>query len=134
MNSHQQLDPNHMKNLAAFAAVVAAFAIAPGSVLAHCKGDMCKWPVPTTWKVNGPPRNGPVHGAPGLLWEQQQWCHFDKRTGQRYGHCSIPYPAIYNCKTKTVTFPGYLEDDPIHGLPIKPGDPGDTACRKAGFF
>ena len=103
-------------------------------VLAHCKWDMCSWPVPVELRTNGPKRSGPVHGAPGLFWEDQQWCWFDKRTNQRYGHCDTPHPVVYNCKTKTSTFLGYQPGDHEHGLAITPGTPGDQVCRKNGYL
>ena len=116
----------------ALALIALLFVAAP--VFAHCKSAQCKWPVPVGFKPDGPRWMGPVHGAPGVFWTNQQWCHFDARTAQRYGHCSNPDPTIYNCNTKTISFPGWDPDDPIQGIRIEPGTPGDQLCRSKGYL
>ena len=88
----------------------------------------------TVWEKNGPIWSGPIHGAPGLFWAQQQYCRFDAETAQRYGHCQMSYQAIFNCNTKTATWQGYPPPDPSHGSPIEPGSDGDQICRKNGYL
>ena len=123
-----------MKRLPNIAAAFVSLSALAQPAAAHCKSRTCDWPDPFPLvRSYESPKTGPVHGAPGLIYHMTKRCFFDRFTTAHLGHCFTD-ATLYNCNTRTATFPWQHVDSRVQGSPIIPGDIGDSLCRKAGFL